>query len=77
MSRRTRTINWMENKIIEVLSKKHIITTYLALSALVLKNVRSIDEQHNLDIAVAHLLSRREITQEKDKDGFRVYRLVT
>jgi DNA-dependent RNA polymerase auxiliary subunit epsilon len=65
----------MENKIIETLSKKRVITTYLALSACVLKNVRSIEEQHNLDIALVHLLSRKEITQEKDSDGFTVFKL--
>ncbi len=75
MSRRTRTIQWCENKIIEVLSKKRVITTYLALSALVLRNVRSIQEQHNLDVAVAHLLSKKEILQEKDGDGFTVYKI--
>ncbi len=75
MSQKTRTIKWIEGKIIEILSKRCPITTYLALSSCVLQNVRSIEEQHNLDIAVAHLLSRRQITQEKDKDGFTVYRL--
>lgn len=75
MSKRTRTINWMENKIIEVLSKKRVITTDLALSALVLKNVRSIEEQQNLDIALSYLLSRKEILREKDSDGFTVFKL--
>jgi hypothetical protein len=41
-----------------------------------LENVRSIEEQHNLDIAVAHLLSNRQITKEKDQDGFTIYKLV-
>ena len=75
MSKKTRTIKWIEGKIVEVLSKKCQIITYLALSSCVLENVRSIDEQHNLDIAVAHLLSSRQITKEKDKDGFTVYKL--
>ncbi len=75
MSRRNRTVNWCEGKIIEILSKRCQITTYLALSSCVLENVRSIEEQHHLDIAVAHLLSRRQITQEKDKDGFTTYQL--
>ncbi len=75
MAKRTRTIQWCEGKVVEVLSKKRVITTYLALSALVLKNVRSIDEQHNLDIALAHLLSKKEILQEKDEDGFTVYKI--
>jgi DNA-dependent RNA polymerase auxiliary subunit epsilon len=76
MSRRTRTIQWCEGKIVEVLSKKHLITTDLALSALVLKNVRSINEQHNYDIALSYLLSRKTVKQEKDSDGFTVFRLV-
>lgn len=75
MSKRTRTVNWMENKIIEVLSKKRVITTYLALSALVLQNVRNIEEQQNLDIALSYLLSRKEIQKEKDNHGFTVFKL--
>ncbi len=75
MAERTRTIKWCEGKIIEILSKRCQIITYLALSSCVLQNVRSIEEQHHLDIAVAHLLSRRQIIQEKDSDGFTVYRL--
>lgn len=72
---RTRTVKWCEGKIVEVLSKKRVITTYLALSACVLRNVRNLQEQHNLDIAVAHLLSKRQIIKEKDSDGFTVYKL--
>ena len=72
---RTRTVNWMENKVVEMLSKTCAITTYLALSACVLQNIRSIEEQHNLDIAVAYLLSKRQITQSKDQDGFTIYKL--
>ncbi len=75
MSQKTRTIKWIEGKIIEILSKRCQIHTYLALSSCVLQNVRSIEEQHNLDIAVALLLSRKEIIREKDKDGFTTYQL--
>ena len=75
MSSRARTISWMEGKIVEILIKRKEITTYLAMSACVLRNVRSIEEQHNLDIALAHLLSNRQITKEKDQDGFTVFRL--
>ena len=75
MSQKTRTVKWIEGKIIEILSKRCQITTYLALSSCVLENVRSIEEQHNLDIAVAHLLSRRQIIQEKDPNGFTTYQL--
>ena len=76
MSRRTRTIQWMEGKIVEILSKRCVITTNLALSALVLRNVRSIEEQHNYDIALSYLLSRKTVKQEKDSDGFTVFKLV-
>ena len=76
MSQRTRTIQWCEGKIVEVLSKRCQIHTYLALSSCVLENVRNIKEQHNLDIAVAHLLSKRQIIKGKDQDGFNVYKLV-
>lgn len=74
MANRTRSIQWCKGKIVEVLSKTDI-ATYLAVSALVLKNIRSIEEQHNLDIALALLLSKREIKQEKDPDGFTVFKL--
>jgi len=76
MSMRTRTVSWCEGKIVKVLSKKCQITTYLALSSCVLENVRSIEEQHNLDVAVAHLISKKQITQVKDQAGFTIYRLV-
>ena len=76
MSNRARTIQWCEGKIISELSKRQIITTYLALSANVLRNVRTLDEQHNLDIALINLLSRRQIAKDKDKDGFTIFKLV-
>ena len=75
MSIRTRTVSWCEGKILEMLSKSSSIHTYLALSAVVLENVRSIDEQHNLDIAVAQLISKKQVVREKDRDGFTIYRL--
>lgn len=75
MSRRIRSINWCEQRIISELAKRRVVTTYLALSALVLKNVRSIDEQHNLDIALVNLLSRKEILREKDSNGLTVFKL--
>ncbi len=51
------------------------ITTYLALSSLVLKDIRSIEEQHNLEIALTILLSKKEIIKEKNYDGLTVFRL--
>jgi hypothetical protein len=61
-------------KVIDVLSKR-TITTELALSAVVLRNVQSIDEQHHLDIAIANLISQKQIIQEKDHDGFTIFKL--
>ena len=75
MSIRTRSIQWIENRIIKALANRHTITTYLALSSVVLQNVRSITEQHNLDIALTNLLSHKEIIQTKDQDGFIIFKL--
>lgn len=72
---RNRSVQWCQNKIIEVLSKNNI-TTELALSAVVLRNVRSLLEQHNLYTAIDNLLSQKLIIKEKDPDGFTVFRLV-
>ena len=72
---KTRTVNWCEGKILRVLMKKPIITTYLALSFLVLRDVRSTDEQTNLDLAVEHLLSKKVIKRFKDNDGYTVFSL--
>ena len=76
MSKKTRTVQWCEGRIIAELSKRQEIATYLALSANVLRNVRTIDEQHNLDIASSNLISRKNIIQTKDQSGFTVYKLV-
>ncbi len=75
MSERTRTIKWCETRILKELSKRPTITTSLALSAIVLRNVRSLEEDQNLDIAVQILKSKQLIRIEKDKDGFTTYRL--
>jgi len=76
MSKRTRTVEYIESKIIKELSKKQAITTPLALTSSVLRNIRSLEEDHNLDIAITNLLSKKLITKEKDKDGFIAFRLV-
>ena len=75
MAKRTRTIKWIETRILKELSRRSFITTSLALSAIVLRNVRSIQEGHNLDIAVQNLKSRKLILVEKDQDGFTTYQL--
>lgn len=75
MAERTRTIKWCETRILKELAKRPTITTSLALSAIVLRNVRSIQEDQNLDIAVQILKSKRIISIGKDKDGFTTYQL--
>ena len=69
MSIRIRTVKWCENSIIKELVKRHTITTYLSLSACVLQDVESIEEQHNLDIALTNLIYHKEIIKEQDHDG--------
>ena len=76
MSLKDRTINWCEGKILRVLSKRKKVITDMALSWNVLEGVRSINEQHNLDIAISKLLSNKQITKEKDEDGFTIFKLV-
>ena len=75
MAERTRTIKWCESRILKELSIRPDITTSLALSAIVLENVRNMEEDHNLDIAVQNLKSRNLIQVQKDKDGFTIYQL--
>jgi predicted transcriptional regulator len=69
MAQKDRSVQWVEKKILKVL------TTYLAMSARVLENVRSIEEQRNLDRALANLIFRGLIKREKDKEGYTLYRL--
>jgi hypothetical protein len=76
MAQKDRSVQWVEQKIRKVLTKKKQITTYLAMSSCVLANVRSIEEQRNLDRALANLIIRGVLKREKDKDGFTLYRLV-
>ena len=70
-----RTVQWMEGKITQVLGKNKTITTYLAMSAMVLENVRSIDEQYRLDIALINLISSQIIKRGKSDSGHTVYSL--
>ena len=66
---RDRSVEWMEKKIIKVLSKRKIVRFYLAMSALVLEKVRSVNEQRRLDQAIANLLTVGKIKQWKDYYG--------
>jgi hypothetical protein len=76
MAQKDRSVDWCEKKIVKVLTKKKQITTYLAMSACVLENVRSIEEQRNLDRALANLIVRGVLKRGKDKDGFTLYQLI-
>ena len=75
MSLKDRAIEWCEGKILRVLSKHKKVITDMALSWNVLEGVRSINEQHHLDIAIANLLSKRQITRETNDNGFTIYNL--
>jgi len=75
MSTKSRTIEWCESRIVQELSRKRAIVTSLALSRIVLRNVRSLEEDSNLDMAIQNLKSKRVISVGKDEDGFTVFRL--
>ena len=64
-----RTIEWVKAKILKVLAKNRSVWSYLKLSALVLENVRSLEEQHHLDIAIEELLVERTIRRWKENGG--------
>ena len=71
-----RTVAWMESKITQILGQKSMVTTYLALSSLVLRDVRSTNEQINLDVAIEYLVSKKVINRFKDeKNGYTVFSL--
>jgi hypothetical protein len=74
--KKDRSIDWCEKKIVKLLTKKKEITTYLAMSACVLENVESIEEQRNLDRAIANLIMRGVLKRGKDEDGFTLYQLI-
>jgi chaperonin cofactor prefoldin len=77
MKQRTRTTQWCEKKILQVLSKKCQVVTYLALAAHVLENVQSLEEDRNCHRALGNLLSRGVVRQERTEDKFALFRLVT
>ena len=73
MSRRTKTINWLEGRIIRELSKRQEIPSSLSS---VIRDSTSIFEQHNFDIAIINLLSKRQIIKSRNNDGMTIYKLV-
>jgi len=78
MSQRTRTISWIEGRIIEVLSKSkpNNLPCPLALSAMAMRfEIRNLQEQHNYDIALVNLLRKKVIVQTQDEKGFVILKL--
>jgi len=78
MSQRTRTVSWIEGRILEVLGKvkQGKYPTPLALSAMSMKfEIRSHDEQVNYDLALLNLLKKGLIKEDRDEKGFEVLRL--
>ncbi len=72
---KNRTIEWIKIKIVKILSKQEYVQSYLALSSLVLENVRSFEEQKNLDAAIKNLLDRK-IIKKYQKDYLTTYQLI-
>ena len=66
---RDRSVACIERKIIKVLSKREYVRFYLAMSALVLEEVRSVNEQRRLDEAIVNLLTVQKIRKWKDYYG--------
>ena len=67
MSRRTRTIRYLEGKIIEKLAKRQEINT---------EYLRSTEENHNFEIALQLLISKKKIIRGKNQEGMTIYKLV-
>ena len=66
---RDRSVEWIEKKIIKVLSKQEMVRFYLGMSALVLEEVRSVNEQRRLDQAIVNLLAVKKIRKWRDYWG--------
>jgi len=68
-------VKWIETRILKALSRRFLVTTTLALSAIVLEDVRSMDEDHNFEVAVQLLRSKGLIAVDTDEDGFTTFQL--
>jgi len=66
---RDRSVECIERKILKVLSKREYVRFYLAMSALVLEEVRSVNEQRRLDAAIVNLLAVGKIRKWRDYWG--------
>jgi hypothetical protein len=78
MSQRTRTVQWCEGRILEILGRvKHDkYPTPLALSAMSMNEIRNHDEQANYDLALLNLLKSGLIKEDYDEKGFKILKLV-
>jgi len=75
---RTRTVRWIEGRILEVLGKvkKNNFPIPLALSAMAMNyEIRSIEEQGNYDLALLNVIRRGLVIEDRDEKGFQVYKL--
>ena len=70
MSKKARTVQWCEGRILQTLSKQQRNPGNIT------RGIRSIDEEHNFDIAYINLLTKKQICKSTDKLGMAVYKLV-
>jgi hypothetical protein len=78
MSRRTRSVEWIEGRIMAVLSnvRQGKYPTSLVLSAMSLKfEMRSHIEQDNFDYALFNLIRAGSIIPFQDENGFKCFKL--
>ena len=78
MSKRVRSVDWIEGRILGILSKikqgKEL--SLLALSAMAMRfEVRNHEEQNNFDYALFNLVHSGSVIQIKDENGFTSYKL--
>ena len=72
-----RSVDWCENKIMDLLKQKSQIVSYLKMVSMVLSGgVRSIQEKHNMDTAIGRLFVSGKIKFDKQPNGLRIYRLI-
>ena len=72
MSIRTITINWIERKIVFVLSKENDLDD-AGLAGLVLKDYQNEIENGNFDLAIEMLMTRRVLDRIWGEDGVKKY----
>jgi len=65
MSIRTRSIQYYENQILKSLNSPTCIT----------QEIRTIEEQHNYDVALQNLICNKEIVLQRNSDGINTYKI--